>query len=262
MVAIKNLTMVLVGLTGLTTAMESETHIHKRIKCTSDNCRVPSTFGSKHKVAGTLRARYEDGLYERDDIDASLERRFKGVSLGVPTASSPKSWRRDEREVSLGKRFKCTSSHCKLPSNGNKIIKKRYEDEVSVDKRFTCNSSHCKLPSNGNKIIKKRYEHEVSLSKRFPCTSSHCSHCKLPSNGNKIIKRYQPVASIDKRFTCNSSHCRLPSNGNKIVKKRYEPEVSLDKRIACPSGNCRIRSTFGKKHKLAGAVAKRNEDAI
>ncbi|CAI6069794.1 unnamed protein product [Clonostachys chloroleuca] len=231
MVAIKNLTMVLVGLTGLTTAMESETHIDKRIKCTSDNCRVPSTFGSKHKVAGTLRARYEDGLYERDDIDASLERRFKGVSLGVPTASSPKSWRRDEREVSLGKRFKCTSSHCKLPSNGNKIIKKRYEPEVS-------------------------------LSKRFSCTSSHCSHCKLPSNGNKIIKRYQPVASIDKRFTCNSSHCRLPSNGNKIVKKRYEPEVSLGKRIACPSGNCRIRSTFGKKHKLAGAVAKRNEDAI
>ncbi|CAG9996989.1 unnamed protein product [Clonostachys byssicola] len=259
MVAIKNLTMVLVGLAGLTTAMESETHLDKRIKCTSDNCRVPSTFGSKHKVAGTLRARYED-VYERDDIDAILERRFKGVSLGVPTASSPKSWRRDEGKVSLGKRFKCTSSHCKLPSNGNKIIKKRYQPEASLDKRFTCTSTHCKIPSNGNKIIKKSYEPEVSLGKRFSCTSTHC---KLPSNGNKIIKkRYQPEGSLDKRFTCNSSHCKLPSNGNKIIKKRYEPEVSLGKRIACPSGNCRIPSTFGKKHKLAGAVAKRYEDSI
>ncbi|CAH0046513.1 unnamed protein product [Clonostachys solani] len=204
MVAIKNLTIVLVGLAGLTTAypterdMESQIYLNKRIACTSGNCKIPSTFGSKHKVAGALRARYEDGLYERDDIDALLERRFVRPNLGVPTASSPKSWRRDEREVSLGK-------------------------------RFTCNSSHCKLPSNGNKIIKKRYEPEVSLGKRF---------------------------------TCTSSHCKLPSNGNKIIKKRYEPELSLGKRIACPSGNCRIPSTFGKKHKLAGAVAKRHEDAI
>ncbi|CAH0027891.1 unnamed protein product [Clonostachys rhizophaga] len=70
---------------------EAGSSLAKRSSCASGNCKIPSTFGG-HKMAGAIKMRYEDSLYERDD----------------------------HYDVSLTKRISCASGNCKFPSTFGK----------------------------------------------------------------------------------------------------------------------------------------------
>ncbi|CAH0052377.1 unnamed protein product [Clonostachys solani] len=167
MVAIGYISVVLVGLAGLATASpsqgdmvnmesryvkatfggpgaapkwrvrdESGSSLAKRISCASGNCKIPSTFGG-HKMAGAIKMRDVDSLYERDN----------------------------DYDVSLTKRISCASGNCKIPSTFGKhkmagAIKMRDEDSLyerddefdgHLAKRISCASGNCKFPSTFGK---------------------------------------------------------------------------------------------------------------
>ncbi|CAG9978357.1 unnamed protein product [Clonostachys byssicola] len=117
MVAIGYLSVALLGLAGLATASPSEgdltnmesryvkatfggpgaapkwrvrdeagSSLTKRISCASGNCKIPSTFG-KHKMAGAIKMRKEDSLYERD-----IERLIKRISCASGNCKFPSTF--------------------------------------------------------------------------------------------------------------------------------------------------------------------------